>query len=626
MSDFREEEKLGKIYDTRLTRRLLGYLRPYRWLVALVFSFTLAWTGTQLIQGYLWKVVIDGYIDPGFAHKIARNIALRGVLIVAVIYLSMLLASFVLQYAQVRIMLIVGQRTMYDLRKEIFERLQRLPVSFFDRSPIGRLVTRATTDVDALNDLFASGVVAMLNDFVMLFGMAIFLTVWNWRLALATFSPLPFMLVLTYLFRNQVRDANRRIRTGVARINAFLQEHISGMALVQLFNREKMARQQFVGLNREYLHSYKDAIQAYAYFLPGVEFLSMSGVALLYWIGGVRVFEGTVDVGLLFSFMVYAQQFYRPIQDLSDKFNILQTAMAASERIFSLLDEPVTITSPAHVRELPAPRGEIEFRSVWFAYHGGANPKDDEWVLRDVSFRVDPGQTLAIVGHTGAGKTTIIQLLLRFYEIQRGSILLDGVDIRQLDLQDLRRLFGIVLQDPFLFTGTLESNVKLGTPNIDRAACERALREVGLGSLIDSSPNGIETPVNERGGGLSVGQRQLVSFARALAHNPKFLILDEATSSVDTKTELLIREALDRLLTGRTAVVIAHRLSTIQHANRILVFHKGRLREQGSHQELLAQRGIYHRLYQLQYKEQELELSLPSATAGGFGHPIPADD
>ena len=626
MSDFREEEKLGKIYDTRLTRRLLAYLRPYRWLVALVFSFTLAWTGTQLIQGYLWKVVIDGYIDPGFAHKIARDVALRGVLVVAAIYLAMLLASFVLQYAQVRIMLIVGQRTMYDLRKEIFEQLQRLPMSFFDHSPIGRLVTRATTDVDALNDLFASGVVAMLNDFVMLFGMAIFLTVWNWRLALATFSPLPFMVVLTYLFRNQVRDANRRIRTGVARINAFLQEHISGMALVQLFNREKMSRDQFVGLNRDYLHSYKDAIQAYAYFLPGVEFLSMSGVALLYWVGGVRVFQGTVDVGLLFSFMVYAQQFYRPIQDLSDKFNILQTAMAASERIFTLLDEPVTITSPARVRELPAPRGEIEFRNVWFAYHGGANPKDDEWVLRDVSFRVEPGQTLAIVGHTGAGKTTIIQLLLRFYEIQRGSISLDGVDIREMDLQDLRRLFGIVLQDPFLFTGTLESNVKLGTPNIDRAGCERALREVGLGSFIDSSPNGIETPVNERGGGLSVGQRQLVSFARALAHNPKFLILDEATSSVDTKTELLIREALDRLLTGRTAVVIAHRLSTIQHANRILVFHKGRLREQGSHQELLAQRGIYHRLYQLQYKEQELELSLPSPAAGGFGHPIPADD
>jgi ATP-binding cassette, subfamily B, multidrug efflux pump len=626
MSDFREEQKLGKIYDTQLTRRLLRYLRPYTWLVVLVFSLTLGWTAAQIIQPYFWKIAIDSYIDPGFSQKIARSVALRGIVLVAFAYLGTLVASFVLQYAQVRIMQVVGQRTMYDLRKEIFEHMQRLPMSFFDRSPIGRLVTRATTDVDALNDLFASGVVAMLNDFVMLVGMAIWLLIFNWKLALATLSPLPFMVVLTYIFRNQVRDANRRIRTGVARINAFLQEHISGMALVQLFNREKKAREQFVQLNRDYLHSYKDAIQAYAYFLPGVEFLSMAGVALLYWIGGRGVIQGTADVGTLFAFMVYAQLFYRPIQDLSDKFNILQTAMAASERIFTLLDEPVTIASPSHVHELPAPRGEIEFRNVWFAYHGGAHPKDDEWVLRDVSFRVEPGQTLAIVGHTGAGKTTIIQLLLRFYEIQRGQILLDGVDIREMDLQGLRRLFGIVLQDPFLFTGTLESNVKLGTPGIDREASGRALREVGLGLFIDSAAKGIETPVNERGGGLSVGQRQLVSFARALAHNPKFLILDEATSSVDTKTELLIREALDRLLTGRTAVVIAHRLSTIQHANRILVFHKGRLREQGSHQELLAVRGIYHRLYQLQYKEQELELSVPGPAASGFTQSMPADD
>lgn len=626
MSDFREEEKLGKIYDTRLTTRLLRYLRPYRWMVVLVFALTLGWTAAQLIQPYLWKVAIDNYIDPGFSRIIARNVALKGVLLVAWAYMGTLLASFALQYAQVRIMQVVGQRTMYDLRKEIFEHMQRLPMSFFDHSPIGRLVTRATTDVDALNDLFASGVVAMVNDFVMLFGMAIWLLILNWRLALATLSPLPLMVVLTYVFRNQVRDANRRIRTGVARINAFLQEHISGMALVQLFNREQKSKEQFVELNRNYLDSYKDAIQAYAYFMPGVEFLSMAGVALLYWVGGARVIRGTVDIGLLFSFMVYAQLFYRPIQDLSDKFNILQTAMAASERIFSLLDEPLTIASPARVRELPAPRGEVEFRNVWFAYHGGANPKDDEWVLRDVSFRVEPGQTLAIVGHTGAGKTTIIQLLLRFYDIQRGQILLDGVDIREMDLQELRRLFGIVLQDPFLFTGTLESNVKLGTESIDRATVVRALREVGLGPYLDSATKGIETPVNERGGGLSVGQRQLVSFARALAHNPKFLILDEATSSVDTKTELLIREALDRLLTGRTAMVIAHRLSTIQHAHKILVFHKGRLREQGSHQELLALHGIYHRLYQLQYKEQELELSVPGPAGSGFTQSMPADD
>jgi len=468
--------------------------------------------------------------------------------------------------------------------------------------------------------------VAMLNDFVLLISMATVLLRWHPYLALATLSPLPLMVVLTYFFRNKVRDANRRIRTAIARINGFLQEHVSGMAVVQLFNREGKSQEQFADLNRIHMVAYKDAIDAFAFFYPAVEFLSMLGVGLLYWIGGVRVINGTLEIGVLVAFMIYAQRFFRPIQDLSEKFNILQSAMAASERVFTLLDEPVTIVSPERVRSLAAPRGEIEFRNVWFAYHGGATPKEEDWVLRDVSFRVEPGQTLAIVGHTGAGKTTIIQLLLRFYDIQRGEILLDGVDIREMELQDLRRLFGIVLQDPFLFTGTLESNVKLGTETIDRSGVERALREVGLGPFVESLPQRIETPVTERGGTLSVGQRQLVSFARALAHNPKFLILDEATSSVDTKTELLIREALDRLLEGRTSVVIAHRLSTIQHANRILVFHKGRLREQGSHQELLALRGIYYRLYQLQYKEQEITVPLPGAGASGYPQTMPADD
>jgi ATP-binding cassette subfamily B protein len=499
-------------------------------------------------------------------------------------------------------------------------------MSFFDRSPIGRLVTRSTTDVDALNDLFASGVVAMLNDFFLLIAMAVVLFKWNRPLAFATFSPLPFMILLTYFFRNRVRDANRRIRTAIAAINAYLQEHVSGMAIVQLFNREKKSRKRFAELNRTHMIAYKDAIDAFSFFYPGVEFLSMSGIALLSWVGGTRVIAGTIEIGVLVAFMMYAQRFFRPIQDLSEKFNILQSAMAASERIFRLLDEPVTITSPTEVHTLAVPRGEIEFRNVWFAYHGGSAPEDKDWILRDVSFRVEPGQTLAIVGHTGAGKTTIIQLLLRFYDIQRGEILLDGIDIRQLELQDLRRLFGIVLQDPFLFTGTLESNVKLGTTTIDRAGAEAALREVGLGPFVASQALGVETPVTERGATLSVGQRQLVSFARALAHDPKFLILDEATSSVDTKTELMIREALDRLLKGRTAIVIAHRLSTIQHANRILVFHKGRLREQGSHQELLALRGIYYRLYQLQYKEQELATALPGPGQLGFSQPISAND
>lgn len=623
MSDFREEEKLGKLYDTQLTRRLMKYLRPYKWWVLFAVSTSLIFAGTTMAGPYLFHVAIDWYIVPGFAHKIASGAALHGLAWTVLIYLGMLVVGFAVQYLQVRIMLWVGQETMYDLRREIFEHLQRLPMGFFDRSPVGRLVTRATTDVDALNDLFASGVVAMLNDFVMLFATAVVLLHWHVYLALVAFSPLPFMVVLTWLFRNKVRDANRRIRTAIARINAFLQEHLSGMTIVQLFNREEKSKGNFSELNRVHMEAYKDAIDAFSFFFPAVEFLSIAGIALLYWTGGVRVLGGAIQIGVLIAFMQYAQQFFRPIQDLSEKFNILQTAMAASERIFKLLDEPLPVAVPLQLaggapqgaaQNAAGYRGEIEFRNVWFAYHGGESPREEDWVLRDVSFRVRPGQTIAIVGHTGAGKTTVIQLLLRFYEIQRGQILLDGVDVRAIDLQTLRSLFGIVLQDPFLFTGTLESNVKLGTERIDGESVRRALDEVGLGPFVAGLPQGTQTPVTERGATLSVGQRQLVSFARALAHNPKFLILDEATSSVDTKTEVMIREALDRLLTGRTAIVIAHRLSTIQHASTILVFHKGRLREQGSHQELLALRGIYYRLYQLQYKEQETTIPIWGAT------------
>jgi ATP-binding cassette subfamily B protein len=429
---------------------------------------------------------------------------------------------------------------------------------------------------------------------------------------------------VTLLFRNSVRDANRRIRVAIARINAFLQEHISGMSVVQLFNRERKAKEQFAQANRAHMEAFKDAILAFALFYPAVELLGVLAIAVVLWYGGMRVLAGTLTIGTVVAFIQYAQQFFRPIQDLSEKFNILQTAMASSERIFRLLDEPVTIQSPEKPVPLGMPRGEIEFSHVWFAYTGGAEPADEDWVLRDVSFRVTPGQTAAIVGHTGAGKTTIISLLLRFYDVQRGQILLDGRDIREYELHDLRRHFGIVLQDPVLFSGTLETNIRMGTEWIDRTAVERAVEEVGLGPYVRSLPGGVETVVGERGSTFSVGQRQLVSFARALAHNPRFLILDEATSSVDTKTELVIRAALDRLLAGRTAVVIAHRLSTIQYASQILVFHKGRLRERGSHQELLARRGIYHRLYQLQYKDQELRVSAPAGEASSA--PVPAND
>jgi ATP-binding cassette subfamily B protein len=613
MSDFREEEKLGKVYDSRLVRRLIGYLRPYGLSVIAALALTVA-VGPLLVAGpYLFSVGVDRYIVPTVNHAMTLAVGMRGLTWVTFAFLGSLLLGFGVQFLQARIMQSVGQKALYDLRTQIFGHLQILPMHFYDRSPVGRLVTRVTTDVDALNDLFAAGIAAMFNDAVQLSLIAVIMLWMNARLALVTFAVLPFILVATWIFRDKVRDANRRIRTAIARINSFLQENISGMAAVQLFNREQSSQREFERYNRAHMDAYKDTILAFALFYPAVELFSIAAIATAFWYGGLRVLTGAVEVGVLIAFMQYAQRFFQPIQDLSDKFNILQSAMAASERIFSLLDEPAPKLLQDAAQRLVNPRGDIEFRNVWYAYRGGDSPAEDDWVLRDVSFHIAPGQALAIVGHTGAGKTTLIQLLLRLYDIQRGTILLDGVDIREYDVRDLRRQFGIVLQDPFLFTGTLESNVRLGTPGIDRAAVERALREVGLGPLLDSLPKGVETPVTERGATFSVGQRQLVSFARALAHNPRFLILDEATSSVDTKTELLIRAALDRLLQGRTSLVIAHRLSTIQHADRILVFHKGRLREQGTHQELLALRGIYYRLYQLQYRDQEL--SAPAAPA-----------
>jgi ATP-binding cassette subfamily B multidrug efflux pump len=613
MSNLHEEEALGKAYDSRLMRRLLQYMKPYKWRVALALIMVAVVTPLELAPPLIFRKAIDSYFVPALKHVLPEASAWTGIGWLSLIFLAVLAFDFLAQYIQIRIMQRVGQQTMYDMRREIFAHMQRLPMSYFDRNPVGRLVTRVTTDVDALNDLFAAGVVTMINDFFLLVVMAGLLFKIDTRLALATLAVLPGILIVTMIFRKFVRDANRRIRTAIARINAFLQEYISGMSVVQLFNRERKAMDEFEKRNRDNMLAWRDAILAYALFYPAVEFLSFATIALIFWSGGIRILSGTLSLGILTAFTMFAQRFFRPIQDLSEKFNILQSAMAASERIFKLLDEPVLVESDPNAIPLDHPRGEIEFRNVWFSYRNVPEPADEDWVLRDVSFRVEPGQTFAIVGHTGAGKTTLISLLLRFYDVQHGQILLDGQDIRLIELQDLRRQFGIVLQDPFLFTGTIETNIRLGTPGIDRATVEHAVEEIGLGEFIRSLPEGVASNVNERGSTLSVGQRQLINFARALAHNPRFLILDEATSSVDTKTELLIREALNRLLSGRTALVIAHRLSTIQHADRILVFHKGRLREQGAHQELLAQRGIYYRLYQLQYKEQELHLPIESS-------------
>jgi ATP-binding cassette, subfamily B, multidrug efflux pump len=628
MSNVHEEEALGKAYDSRLMRRLMEYMRPYKWRVFLALALTLAVTPLELAPPLLFKRAVDRYLVPASHQLLGIPAARRGLILISVVYLLVLTFDFLAQYIQIRIMQRVGQQTMYDMRREIFGHLQRLSMNFFDRNPVGRLLTRVTTDVDALNDLFAAGVVTMINDFFLLIVMVGVLLYLNWRLALAALAVLPLILVVTLIFRHYVRDANRLIRTAIARINSFLQEYISGMTVVQIFNRESKAEEEFGRRNRANMLAWRDAILSYALFYPAVEILSVAAIALIFWVGGLRILSGQLTLGVLVAFMQFAQRFFRPIQDLSEKFNILQSAMAASERIFKLLDEPLTITSDPNAARLVNPRGEIEFRNVWFSYRNVPEPSDEDWVLRDVSFRVAPGQSFAIVGHTGAGKTTLISLLLRFYDIQRGQILLDGLDIRMLDMQDLRRQFGIVLQDPFLFTGTIESNIRLGTSGITRASVEHAVEEIGLGEFVGSLPEGVATDVNERGSTLSVGQRQLINFARALAHNPRFLILDEATSSVDTKTEIQIRDALDRLLSGRTALVIAHRLSTIQHADRILVFHKGRLREQGAHQELLAQRGIYYRLYQLQYKEQELSVPIDANRPMGpaFPSPLPAND
>ena len=537
-------------------------------------------------------------------------------------------------------MLWTGQKVMFDFRSQIFRHLQHMHIGFYDRNPVGRLVTRVTTDVDALNEMFTSGVVAIFEDVFVLAGIVLIMLGMNWWLALITFAVLPLIFWATMVFRKSVRDSYRRIRTAIARINAYLQEHVTGMMVLQLFNREKRAYRSFDRVNAQHMDAYKDAIMAYALYYPVVEILSSIAIAMVIYFGGYGVLRGAVTIGVLTAFMQYAQRFFRPIQDLSDKYNILQGAMASSERVFKLLDTPVEITSPALPQKSEG-AGRIEFDHVWFAYrkiatdddshtavkaasngHGELDSKAEahaetyDWILRDVSFTIEPGETVAIVGHTGAGKTTIISLLMRFYDIQKGAIRIDGIDIRQMDLNDLRRRFGVVLQDPFLFTGTIENNIRLGTAWITDEQIEAAAENVNVADFIRSLPEGFKAPVLERGSTMSTGQKQLISFARALAHNPKILVLDEATSSVDTETEIRVREALTRMVEGRTSVIIAHRLSTIQRADKIIVMHKGHVREVGTHQQLLSQRGIYWKLYQLQYKDQELGVPQPQVEPG----------
>ncbi|HWP84286.1 MAG TPA: ABC transporter ATP-binding protein, partial [Terriglobia bacterium] len=556
------------------------------------------------------KVAVDRYLvatdrQPTFLDPYLSSDVVSGLAQVTALYLLTLAALFLLEYAQTYYMQMVGQRAMYDLRMDLFRHLHRLPIQFFDRNPVGRLLTRVTTDVDVLNEMFTSGVVAIFGDFFSLLFIVVVMLQMDWKLALATFAVLPFIVLATMLFRRVVRECYRRQRVAIARINAHLAEHITGMNVVQLFNREEKSFREFDRINTLHKQAYLDSVRAHSLFYPAVEVLSSIAVALILWYGGQRVLGSTLTIGVLAAFIQYAQRFFRPIQDLSEKYNILQSAMASSERIFKLLDTPVTIESPAKpllpAADSPA-RGRIEFRDVWFAY------EDQQWVLQDIHLTVEPGETIAIVGHTGAGKTTLTSLLLRFYDVQRGQVLVDGIDVRQWDVQALRRRFGVVLQDPYLFSGTIESNIRLGTESISLEDVEDAIEEVNLHEFVRSLPRGHQEEVRERGSSLSVGQKQLISFARALAHDPEVLILDEATSSVDTETEFRIRDALQRMVEGRTSLIIAHRLSTIQRADRIVVLHKGRIREVGTHQELLAARGIYWKLYQLQYQDQEIAI------------------
>ncbi|MGD1213637.1 MAG: ABC transporter ATP-binding protein [Terriglobales bacterium] len=648
MASNQEEEVLGKAYDGRLMRRLLTYLRPYKWHVVVALAAIILKSGADVLGPFLTKIAIDKYLakSPNSHSWIGDRLSdapLTGIAQIGGLYVGILVFTFALEFVQTYLMQWTGQKVMFDLRRQIFRHLQHMHVGFFDKNPVGRLVTRVTTDVDALNEMFTAGVVSIFEDVFVLAGIIFIMMKMNWKLALITFAVLPLIVYATMIFRDKVRDSYRRIRTAIARINSFLQEAVSGMLVLQLFNREKRAFNKFSDINASHMEAFKDAIMAYAVYYPVVEILSAIAIASIIWWGGNDVIRGIASIGVLVAFMQYAQRFFRPIQDLSEKYNILQSAMAAGERVFKLLDTKIEVTSPAIAKQPQGP-GRIEFDHVWFAYGNkvaAEKPADSssrlgpfdfaqgrlaeapvptqanepDWVLRDVNFVLEPGETIAVVGHTGAGKTTLISLLMRFYEVQRGAVRIDGVDIKEMNLDELRSRFGVVLQDPFLFSGTVAGNIRLGTARIQDADVEQAAEDVNLADFIRSLPGGFKEEVRERGSTLSTGQKQLISFARALAHSPKILILDEATSSVDTETEFRVRDALNRMVEGRTALIIAHRLSTIQRADKIIVMHKGQVRETGSHQQLLAQRGIYYKLYQLQYKDQEMPAGVPSVTA-----------
>ncbi|MBN2356218.1 ABC transporter ATP-binding protein [candidate division KSB1 bacterium] len=570
-------------------KRLLRYLAPYRWMVISAIGILILGSIMQLLLPYFTKVAIDRYITP-------KN--LSGLSKIALVYFLVLLLQMVFGFYQTYITQKIGQKVMYDIRSQIFSHLQRLPLSFFDKNPVGRLVTRATNDVETLNATLSSGVVTIFGDVFVLLGIIAVMLALNWRLALLTFSVLPFIIYASYLFRTRVRQSYRQVRLRIARINSYLQENIMGMSTVQLFNREEKNYRRFDELNADYLGAYLQTIFYYAIFHPVIEIISAVAIGLILWFGGINVLDNTLTIGVVVAFVQYTQRFFQPIRDLSEKYNLLQASMASSERIFKLLDTPQQILAPADRMMLPPPCGDIEFRDVSFAYN------ENEWVLKNISFKIGCGEKVAIVGATGAGKTTLINLITRMYEPTKGRIFLDGVDTAQLTLEDLRRRVRMVLQDVFIFSGTVEYNILLGDDSIGMDRVVQAAKDVNAHAFIEKLAKGYKTELHERGSNLSTGQKQLLSFARALAFNPEILIMDEATSSVDTETEVLLRQATEKLMTGRTALIIAHRLSTIQNVDWILVLHKGELREMGTHEELLAQKGIYYRLYQLQYRVQ----------------------
>src|SRR5690242_9837173 len=588
VKQYHEEEAIGKTYDLQVARRLLRYLKPYARLLVAALGLTLVLNLLGVLQPKFTQYAIDWYILPRKTDGLSLLVGL---------YLASQLLRLIFSYFQSIFVNSIGQYVMFDIRKELYSKLQNQEVAYYDRNPVGRIMTRLTTDVDSLNQLFTEGVTDLLGDLVMI-GAIITVMMWtDPKLTLVSLLTVPLLFAATTWFRRGARRGYDLVRTRIARINAFLQEHFAGAQTVQIFNAEDKSVNTFEGINNEYRRANIDTIFYYAVFFPLVDLIGAIGVALIIWYGGYRVMQSALTLGALVAFIQYSQQLFQPIRDISDKYNVLQAAVVASHRIFRTLDLPIAILPPEQPLKAERARGRIEFQNVWFAY------KDEDWVLKDVSFTVEPGQSFALVGHTGSGKTTITNLLMRFYDIQRGRILLDGVDLRDWDLTALRQNFAVVLQEVFLFSGTIEGNIRLGRQEITEDRVRWAAREVHADSFIRRLKDDYQAEVRERGAGLSVGQKQLISFARALAFDPALLILDEATSSIDTETEQLIQRAIERVMRDRTSIVVAHRLSTIQNADRIIVLHHGEIREQGSHQELLAERGFYWKLYKLQYAD-----------------------